>query len=337
MNLSDCPTILRDFQLEERRPKERDIHRVRYGGGGSADEQLGCGAVSGTDLPPVEPARAAVACVIPAKDEAERIVATIDAVRKIAGVDLIVVVDDGSTDNTAEAAERAGALVVRHPRNRGKAAAMETGAAAVANQDAAAAGAGAGPEAAPGSAGAGPAAGAGTDVGARPAAASGVGGRAQARHLLFLDADLADSATGAEPLIEPVLSGRADMTIGTLPAQLRADGSKPGGHGFVVRLARSGIAQATGWSPEQPLSGQRCLTRTAFEAALPLAPGFGVEAALSIDLGRKGFRILEIPIDVRHRASGSDLRGQLHRARQYLHLRRALSARNAIPSRGPSK
>jgi hypothetical protein len=160
---------------------------------------------------------------------------------------------------------------------------------------------------------------------------------ARARHLLFLDADLTDSATGAEPLIEPVLAGRADMTIGTIPAQVRADGSKAGGHGFVVRLARSGIQEATGWAPEQPLSGQRCLTRVAFEAALPLADGFGVETALSIDLGRKGFRILEVPIDIRHRASGTDWRGQLHRGRQFLHVRRALAARSALPSRKPSR
>jgi glycosyltransferase involved in cell wall biosynthesis len=232
--------------------------------------------------------------VIPAKDEVDRIAATVDAVNKLAGVDLVVVVDDGSTDGTAEAAERAGAVVVRHEKNRGKAAAMETGAAAVAERDG-----------------------------------------ARARHLLFLDADLADSAIGAEPLIEPVQSGQADMTIGTLPAQVRADGSKAGGHGFVVRLARSGIEQATGWAPEQPLSGQRCLTRTAFEAALPLAGGFGVETALSVDLGRKGFRIIEVPIDVRHRATGTDLRGQLHRGRQFLHVRRALAARSALPSRKP--
>lgn len=243
-----------------------------------------------------EPFERAVACVIPAKDEAERIAATVDAVHKITGVDLVVVVDDGSADGTAESAERAGAVVVRHQRNRGKAAAMETGAAAVAERDG-----------------------------------------ARARHLLFLDADLTGSATAAAPLIEPVQTGRADMTIGTLPAQVRADGSKAGGQGFVVRLARAGIEQATGWAPEQPLSGQRCLTRAAFDAAVPLAPGFGVETALSIDLGRKGFRILEVPIDVRHRATGTDLRGQLHRGRQYLHVRRALAARNAVPAdAGPS-
>jgi glycosyltransferase involved in cell wall biosynthesis len=252
--------------------------------------------VSGHDLPS-EPFERAVACVIPAKDEAERIAATVDAVHKIIGVDLVVVVDDGSSDGTAEAAQRAGAVVVRHERNRGKAAAMETGAAAVAERDG-----------------------------------------ARARHLLFLDADLTDSATAAGgPLIEPVQSGNADMTIGTLPAQVRADGSKAGGHGFVVRLARAGIEEATGWAPEQPLSGQRCLTRVAFDAAVPLAAGFGVETALSIDLGRKGFRILEVPIDVKHRATGTDLRGQLHRGRQYLHVRRALAARSALPAgSGPS-
>ncbi|HWD79682.1 MAG TPA: glycosyltransferase, partial [Kribbella sp.] len=76
------------------------------------------------------PFERAVACVIPAKDEADRIAATVDAVHKIIGVDLVVVVDDGSTDRTAEVAEQAGAVVVRHERNRGKAAAMETGAAA---------------------------------------------------------------------------------------------------------------------------------------------------------------------------------------------------------------
>ena len=53
---------------------------------------------------------------------------------------------------------------------------------------------------------------------------------------------------------------------------------------------------------------------------MPLAAGFGVETALSIDLGRQGFRIIEVPIEVRHRATGTDLRGQLHRGRQFLHV-----------------
>jgi glycosyltransferase involved in cell wall biosynthesis len=42
-------------------------------------------------------------------------------------VETVLVVDDGSTDDTADIAERAGARVVRHDENRGKGAAVRTG------------------------------------------------------------------------------------------------------------------------------------------------------------------------------------------------------------------
>lgn len=68
--------------------------------------------------------------MIPAKDEEARIGATIAALEQIGTVGRVVVVDDGSTDQTAAVAEWAGGVeVVRHERNRGKAAAMTTGAA----------------------------------------------------------------------------------------------------------------------------------------------------------------------------------------------------------------
>ncbi len=41
-------------------------------------------------------------------------------------VDEVIVVDDGSTDNTSQVAELAGATIVRHPDNRGKGAAIKT-------------------------------------------------------------------------------------------------------------------------------------------------------------------------------------------------------------------
>jgi glycosyltransferase involved in cell wall biosynthesis len=41
-------------------------------------------------------------------------------------VDEVVVVDDGSTDDTSQVAELAGATVVRHPQNKGKGAAIKT-------------------------------------------------------------------------------------------------------------------------------------------------------------------------------------------------------------------
>ncbi|MEY9214508.1 glycosyltransferase [Thermobifida halotolerans] len=231
-----------------------------------------------------------VAAVIPARDEQERIGDTVRAAHGLPGVDLVVVVDDGSVDDTAAAARQAGARVFRHARNRGKGAAMETGAEGVR----------------------------GFEEYERRSGADVV-----SRHLLFLDADLGVTAGAATPLIEPVRAGAADMTIARFP-QTRA---RLGGHGFVVRLARDGIRRATGWEAEQPLNGQRCLTRRAFEAARPLAPGFGVETGLTIDLLCRGFTVLEVDVAMDHRATGTDVRAQLHRARQFVDVARTLAVR----------
>jgi hypothetical protein len=142
------------------------------------------------------------------------------------------------------------------------------------------------------------------------------------RHLLFLDADLGSTAVAAGPLAEPVLADTADMTIAAFSARV-----KLGGHGFVVRLSSAGTRRAIGWAPAQPLNGQRCLTRAAFDAARPLAKGFGVETALTIDLVRKGYRVVEVEVDLTHRATGTDLRSQVHRARQFADVALALAGR----------
>ncbi|PFG44662.1 glycosyl transferase family 2 [Isoptericola jiangsuensis] len=224
-----------------------------------------------------------VAVVIPAKDESERIAATVRSARAIPHVDLVLVVDDGSDDDTQHVAREAGAVVVRHSHNRGKAAAMETGAAVVAMRDA--------------------------------------DGRAP-RLLLFIDGDLGDTAVNTAPLVGPVREGLADVAIALLPAQKGA-----GGRGIVVGASRRAIHNLTGWSPTQPLSGMRCLTREAFEAATPLARGWGVETGMTIDLLRAGYTAVEVPCDLRHRPSSNDLKGQIHRASQYRDVLFAVNAR----------
>jgi glycosyltransferase involved in cell wall biosynthesis len=68
------------------------------------------------------------ACVIPAYEAAESIAAVVLGVRAVCPDLLIVVVDDGSKDSTAEAARRCGAdHVLRHDVNRGKGRALLTG------------------------------------------------------------------------------------------------------------------------------------------------------------------------------------------------------------------
>jgi len=63
--------------------------------------------------------------VIPARDESKTIGALISQIKKY--VDDIIVVDDGSRDDTSGAAEKAGAIVARHAINLGKGAALKTG------------------------------------------------------------------------------------------------------------------------------------------------------------------------------------------------------------------
>ena len=64
--------------------------------------------------------------VIPAFDEEEGIAAVVE---RLAGRGFreVLVIDDGSSDATAERAAKAGARVVRHPYNKGNGAAVKTG------------------------------------------------------------------------------------------------------------------------------------------------------------------------------------------------------------------
>lgn len=66
------------------------------------------------------------AVIIPAFNEEGRIAATIGGIRKFTGSDIIVI-SDGSDDNTAEQAEAAGAKVLRLSFNLGYGAALQTG------------------------------------------------------------------------------------------------------------------------------------------------------------------------------------------------------------------
>jgi len=79
-----------------------------------------------------------VTVVLPAFNEAAGIAVTVREVRTVLrGLALpweLIVVDDGSTDDTAELARREGATVVRVPRNRGYGAALKTGIARAAHE-----------------------------------------------------------------------------------------------------------------------------------------------------------------------------------------------------------
>jgi hypothetical protein len=131
--------------------------------------------------------RETVLALVAAKDEAERVGATVRALRDLPGMAEVLVVSDGSTDATAARALGAGAHCLDLPRNIGKGGALNAGLAALMGRVA-------------------------ERLSPEPAV------------LLLADADLAETAGRLGRLLDPVLAGDADLAIADLPAQHGAGG-----------------------------------------------------------------------------------------------------------------
>jgi UDP-N-acetylmuramyl pentapeptide phosphotransferase/UDP-N-acetylglucosamine-1-phosphate transferase len=150
------------------------------------------------------------------------------------------------------------------------------------------------------------------------------GGSLEHLRLLFLDADVGSSAAGAKPLLEAAASGKVEMAIGVLP---RGAG---GGFGLVMRLARLGIKLLTWRTMKAPLSGQRVISGR-LARKVRLAPGFGVEAALTVDALALQAKVVEIGVDMTHAPLGKTVPGFAHRALQGFDLVMALLPRLLWP------
>lgn len=230
---------------------------------------------------------ATVSIVVPAWNEERRIGATLEALHRLRGDSAeplwqeLIVVDDGSTDKTADEAARWATVVIEHDRRLGKGAAMRSG-----------------------------------------------WMKANGDIVLFADADLEQSAVHLAALLEPVMSGAADMAIARFAAP-----PANGGFGIVRRFAGSGIYKLTGLRFEAPLSGQRAVRRELLRQAGRLPEGFGIEVGLTIDAARLGYRICEVGLPLVHRETGKTWSGFWHRGRQFVAVGRAMLSRWMRPVR----
>ncbi len=75
----------------------------------------------------LESIRSRTAVVIPAFNAAAHLASVVEETARFIPVSRIIVVDDGSADNTSEVGRRAGVLVLQHAKNQGKGVALETG------------------------------------------------------------------------------------------------------------------------------------------------------------------------------------------------------------------
>jgi glycosyltransferase involved in cell wall biosynthesis len=220
-----------------------------------------------------------VIVIVAAHNEADRLPATLEALRVAFPGCRVVVGDDGSSDATGDAALRGGAELVRLPAVEGKGEAA-TGAARRALELA-------------------------------PAGAV----------FLLCDGDLGETAGRLTALVEAVGAGRGDLVIADFTTRVG------GGFGVALGFARWAIRRRCGLELNAPISGQRALRAEVLTAVLPFAHAFGMEIGMTVDAARAGFRVVEVDLDLAHRATGKTLRGFLHRFRQLADFARVYVAR----------
>jgi glucosyl-3-phosphoglycerate synthase len=136
--------------------------------------------------------------------------------------------------------------------------------------------------------------------------------------LLLADADLGYSAARLARLLDAMDEHHPAVVAAFPPAAAR------GGFGLVKAVSRRAILRRTGYAPSEPLSGQRALLVSVLDVLPGIAPGFGAEVGMTLDLLSAGIKPLEMPLPLTHRPTGRNLSGFTHRARQGLDVARAL-------------
>lgn len=142
--------------------------------------------------------------------------------------------------------------------------------------------------------------------------------------LVFLDADLGSSAEEAIKLIEPVCAGKAEATIARFPMT-----PGKGGFGLVKKLSSWGLMLLTGRTVPSVLSGQRGILRRVLTADSFRYSGFGIEFGMTTDMLLNGTKIREVDVTMKHRTTGRDFKGFLHRYRQFSDILRVIARKLA--------
>ena len=194
----------------------------------------------------------AVLVAIPAHNE-DRYIGSLILKLRARGLSVLVI-DDGSTDATTNVAEAAGAMVARHPRNLGKAAAVHT-----AFQQAR---------------------------------------ELEVSALVLLDGDSQHDPDDVESVVAPILSGQADMVVGSRYAGSGNDMPRWRVVGQQALSLATNIGSGLHLTDTQ--SGFRAFSRRAFEQISFRGQGFTVESEMQFQAKERGWKVLEVPIQVHY-------------------------------------
>ena len=230
--------------------------------------------------------------IVTARNEADRLGATLRALHAAFPDAELWVADDASEDATAQVATDAGARGVSAPRRLGKGGAATLAADALLREG---------------------------DPSVLLADADLGESASELRRLVeaLADAPAAHTATAG------ATADGCDLAIATFARRVG------GGFGIAVGTGRRLIHRATGRTMTAPISGQRALRPGVLAQVTPFAPGFGMEVGMTIDALRSGLRVEEVELALEHRATGRTLGGFLHRAKQARDIVRAYASRRS--------
>jgi glycosyltransferase involved in cell wall biosynthesis len=208
-------------------------------------------------------------CVVPVYNEADLIVSTVEGLKKIELIDEIVVVNDGSKDNTLDVVKRLNISIIDLDKNYGKGYAMKKAIDTL-----------------------------------------------EYSYIAFIDGDLGETSIQVESLILPVIGGEADVSIAKFPKRSDMTSTK-GGFGGVRALAKKGVYFFTKREIDTSLSGQRVYKKEVIDKIDYIPSRYGIEVAMTIQTINNGFSIIEIPVTMNHRYSQRNLKGFIHRGKQF--------------------
>lgn len=211
-------------------------------------------------------------CVVPVYNEADLIINTINNLKQVKIIDEIVVVNDGSTDNTLDIVKKLNIRFINLKKNYGKGYAIKTAIQTL-----------------------------------------------EYDYIAFIDGDLGDTSIEVENLILPVINGKTDVTIAQFSKKDTINYTK-GGFGIVKKFAKYGIFFFTNKELDNSLSGQRVYKKEVIKKIDYIPNNYGIEVAMTIQTLNNGFSILEVPVTMTHRYSQRDLKGFLHRGKQFLDI-----------------
>ena len=124
---------------------------------------------------------------------------------------------------------------------------------------------------------------------------------------LLVDGDMTYSATDAQRLLVPILSGQADMVVGDrLSSGAYAAENTRAFHGFGNKLVAWLVRRCCGGDVHDVMTGYRAFSRTFVKSFPVLSKGFEIETEMTVHALDRGFRVTSVDVSYRDRPEGSD-------------------------------